>query len=427
MENGVLAWKGGANDASRSFSDLDERALSGALNYQLSLGSPARPSALKVGGSYRDVHRDASSRSYDIINQRLDLAERTLSPELLFDGRFAAGADTNFLIATSSFGGEYEADEQVAAGYAMYDFALTTRLRAIAGARVERAEITVTSVDAQGNDTIAPLRDTDFLPALSMVLKLSDAQNLRVSASRTLSRPEYRELSPIAYVETGEDVVTRGNPDLARALIENYDMRWEWYPGSAEVLSVGVFAKRFHDPVERLYLATTGAPTIGFANAAAANNYGVELDLRKNLGLLGALGQPFTAFTNVTAMRSRIRIDDPLSAATNPERPMVGQAPYVVNAGLNYASATGRWSATGLYNVVGRRISLAGVNPLPDTYVEPRHVLDLSLQFPVWNTLAGKLNAKNLLDSPFIEKTGQLTRRRYTSGRVFSLGLTWAP
>jgi outer membrane receptor protein involved in Fe transport len=265
------------------------------------------------------------------------------------------------------------------------------------------------------------------LPSLSLSWALSETQSLRVSATRTLSRPEYRELSPIAYADEGGDNELRGNPGLVRALIENYDVRWERYPSASEVLSVSLFAKRFHDPIERVYQATTGRPTIGFTNAKGATNYGIELDARKNLGLLGGWAQPFTAFANATAMQSRIEIGDELTAATNPNRAMVGQAPYVVNTGLTWTNLDGGVSATVLYNVVGKRIALAGVDPLPDTYEMPRHVLDLSLQLPVWAGVTARVNARNLLDAPYVEQTGSLVRRRYVTGRGVSVGLGWRP
>jgi TonB-dependent receptor len=330
-------------------------------------------------------------------------------------------------VRPSTFGGDYTADETLGAGYAMLEAGLGERVRLIAGARVESADITVNTLTAQLQDTVSRLRNTDVLPALNLTLKLTDAQNLRLSAAQTLSRPEYRELSPVAYVEIAANNEERGNPGLRRALIQNYDARWEWYPSSGEVLSVGAFAKRFDDPIERVYVATTGRPQIGFVNADAATNYGVELDVRKGLGFLGAAGEPFTLGANATFMRSRIRITDSLTAATNPNRPMVGQSPYVANASLGYVEPNGRFTATVLYNVFGKRITLAGVEPLPDTYERPRNVLDLALQLPLFGDVDARLNASNLLDAPYVERIGQLDRRSYRAGRVLSFGLNWRP
>ncbi|OGU08562.1 MAG: hypothetical protein A2W29_08445 [Gemmatimonadetes bacterium RBG_16_66_8] len=106
---------------------------------------------------------------------------------------------------------------------------------------------------------------------------------------------------------------------------------------------------------------------------------------------------------------------------------MVGQAPYVVNTGLGYSNGTGSCTATLLYNVVGRRIQEAATIGLPDAYDQPRQMLDLALRFPVLHTLAGKLDAKNILDAPIHVTQGDVTRLRYRTGRQFSLGLSWQP
>ena len=104
---------------------------------------------------------------------------------------------------------------------------------------------------------------------------------------------------------------------------------------------------------------------------------------------------------------------------------MVGQAPYVVNAGVTYASRHDGLSATALYNVIGRRIFAASLLPLPSVYEEERHVLDFSVRFPIMTGLSGKLDAKNVLDAPYEVTQGTVQREFYRAGRSLSLGLTW--
>jgi hypothetical protein len=161
-------------------------------------------------------------------------------------------------------------------------------------------------------------------------------------------------------------------------------------------------------------------------NAKGADNYGLELELRKALGLVWPALDRFVVFTNATVMRSEIEIgDQSLGTLTNTSRSMVGQAPYVVNAGLTYSAPGGRGSATALYNVVGRRVVAASLAPLPDVYEEARPSLDVSLRVPLARSLAARFDAKNVLDEPFEQRIGSVIRERYTSGRVFALGLSW--
>jgi outer membrane receptor protein involved in Fe transport len=223
----------------------------------------------------------------------------------------------------------------------------------------------------------------------------------------------------------GENML--GNPDLRRALIQNYDVRWEWYPQPTEVVSLALFAKRFDQPIERVYLATSGTRIVTFLNAEAGRTYGLELEARKNLRFLAPALLNFSGHFNATVMHSRITIGDGLTSKLNERRAMVGQAPYVVNTGLTYTSTGGAWSATMLYNVVGRRIVNASEAPLPDNYEEARHMVDLSLRAPLFSGLRARLDLRNLLDEPFQVTQGTVVRDYYRSGRSMSVGLTWQP
>jgi outer membrane receptor protein involved in Fe transport len=255
---------------------------------------------------------------------------------------------------------------------------------------------------------------------------LSDPHQIRVAASRTLARPEYRELSPILNRDVLGGQGFRGDTSLVRTLISNFDVRWEWYPNPGEMLSVALFAKHHDRPIEKVEVPTSGTSVLSFINAESAENFGVELEVRKELGNFAEFLNPLSVFGNLTLMTSEIRLGESAAAsATNSNRPLAGQAPYIVNAGITYASNDSRASATVLYNRVGKRITAAGPNPLPDVYEMPRDVIDLSLRLPLFGSLGAKLDVKNLLDSPVEQRQGAVTRLRYTTGRVATLGLAW--
>lgn len=420
------AWYGSSNEAAvRTFGELDERSDEGRLDYIWTLGDTYEPHRLKVGGLVRSAGRDASNFAYSISAPgTLTREQREAPPEEIFE-TFTQPGSTTFSLTSLGQGGSYEANESVYAGYGMMEYAVGERVRLVGGARVERSEVEVRSLSTNRDTAVAAPSYTDVLPALAAHVRLTEDQNLRLSASRTLSRPEYRELSPILYREVlgGENVF--GNAELRRALIENYDVRWEWYPSPGEVISLGAFAKRFHDPIERVYVASSGTALVTFVNADEARNHGVEAEMRTDLGRFVDWLEPFTAFTNVTLMRSEIRIGSGLASRTNDERPMVGQAPYVVNAGVIYSSRGGGTSATLLYNVVGERIESAAQAPLPDIYEKARHVLDFSLRVGLARGVAAKFDARNLLDQPYEVTQGDIVRESYETGRGYSFGLSW--
>jgi len=420
------AWYGGSNEAAvRTFGELHERAWEGSGDWQWMLGRGARAHRLKVGGLFRSVERDADNRSFSISAPgTLSREQREATPEEIFDGRFTGTGQSLLNITSLSAGGSYDARDRLSAGYGLLELYLTPDLRLVGGARVERSEVTVHATPTFGDPVTANPTYTDVLPSLALNWAVSDQQNLRLSVSRTLSRPEYREIAPILYRNVLGDEEVRGNEDLRRTLIDNLDLRWELYPASGEVLSVALFAKRFTDPVERVYLATSGTPIVTFVNADAARNYGVEVEARRELGFLSPRLDRFAFFTNATVMKSRIDIGTDISSQTNSRRPMVGQSPYVVNAGLTYSGEERGMSATLLYNVAGKRIVSAAERPLPDSYEMPRSVLDFSLRVPLRRAVDLKVDAENLLDSPFEVRQGDLVRERYRTGRSLGFGVT---
>jgi outer membrane receptor protein involved in Fe transport len=219
-----------------------------------------------------------------------------------------------------------------------------------------------------------------------------------------------------------------GNAELRRALIENYDLRWETYPSRGEVMSVALFSKRFRDPIERVILPATGAPVLSFRNARSATNYGVELEMRRRLGFIAAPLDAVTVGTNATLVRSEVDFGgtDAASSATSQKRALLGQAPYVVNLSLIY-EAPGQASATILLNAIGERITEVGLAGIPDAYEQPRTSFDITLEHPVRGTGKLRLQAENLLDARSEIRQGSVTRSSYRTGRSYSLGYSFEP
>ena len=414
--------------ARRSYFDLAERNLVFQANDQVAIGDAATGNSVKFGGQVRTTTRTSLAPSYSLITPGLTQTQLSQSPESIFAPSNACDACNNFSIQPIGQAGSYDAQDQLVAGYGMMDWGLGRNVRLIAGARVENANIEVNTVTQGGSRYTATVRNTDVLPSLALNARLDERQSLRLSASQTLARPEYRELSPVQFRDVLGGLSVAGNPNLKRTLIQNVDVRWEFFPSGGEIVSVGAFFKNFSNPIERVEQPSSGGATALFTNAAGAKTYGVELELRKELGGLADALEGLTAFSNVTVMRSSIDVTAAGNGnLTNPNRPMVGQAPYVLNAGVTWASRTEKASATLLYNVVGRRISSAGLVPMPDVYEEARHVIDVSLRLPVTNAIDARLDAKNLLDAEYRFTQASLVREGYRAGRVFSIGLAWKP
>ena len=426
----TLRWLATGNGgAVRTFSSLSEHSVESKGDYQWNFSDLGRDHTLKIGGLARQTTRDADTRAYSISAPGAGDSVTTLDAEQIFDGRFTRPGYSVFTISPLAQGGSYDAHDHLAAGYAMFELGLSDRARFIGGARYEHDQLTVNALSTLGNPLVIHKNWGDVLPSAALNFQMTDVQQLRFSVSRTLARPEYREIAPIETrdVLNGDDVL--GNDELQRTSIVNGDARWEWYPRSGEVLSFGVFAKQFDHPVERVYQAAgSGTRVVFYTNALRATNYGAELEARKNLGFIAPFLVRFEGFTNVTVMESRIHLgEDTRASATNTSRRMVGQAPYVLNGGLTYLAQGNSTSATLLFNRVGPRIYAAGDRPLPDVIEQPRNVLDLSIRLPVAGAFSARIDAKNLLDSPYFVQQGTVTRERYRTGQIVQAGLVWRP
>ena len=156
----------------------------------------------------------------------------------------------------------------------------------VAGFRIENSNQNLTAPLSQV-DTLNINNDyNDLLPSINLTYLLNENINLRAAYGITLARPEFRELAPFSYFDFIDNELVQGNPNLTRTLINNYDLRFELYPGAGELLAVGLFYKRFRDPIEETLQASANEPIRSFENAKSATNYGVEIELRKSLGFI---------------------------------------------------------------------------------------------------------------------------------------------
>ena len=232
----------------------------------------------------------------------------------------------------------------------------------------------------------------------------------------------------------------QGNPDLRPCYTDNVDLRYEFYPTEGEQISVAAFYKHFDNPIEWTYTVAGGTDLVySFQNAKGAYSYGLELDVRKRLDLIGL--PDFTLVCNGSLIKSRVQFAD---RRLQKNRPMQGQSPYLINLGLFYSHKA--WNATALYNRIGKRLIGVGrslgstgdqtVN-IPDSYEMPRNSLDLGFSYTL-KSFTFKVGCKDILGEHVLFKqfndvqlpTGEHKKveeitRRYLPGRTFSLGVSW--
>ena len=383
----------------------------------------------KVGGTV--VLRD---REYDTVRLTLraptSLSDdmRRRSPEEIWSAENLNADDGWILEDTTQPTDAYTAEQEIEAGYAMATVPVTANIELTAGARIERSRQRVDTFapfDPEMSPLATELDNTDVLPSAAGRWNLTEELVLRAGYGRTVSRPDFRELSPTSF----RDVLTAtryvGNPDLERAVIDNADARMEYYFSSDELVSVGGFYKRFRNPIEQVNRSDTER-TVSWDNAGKATNYGVEVEARRRLGFIhDVMAKAFVA-SNVAFIKSEVNLGADAGVSTSKDRALQGQSPYVVNAQLGYDdSRRSGVTAVVLYNVFGRRIRGVGRYGTPDIFEEPYHQLDFVYGQKLGEHWEVKLKAKNLLDRDVEFHQGDEISRRYKVGRFFGLSVGW--
>ena len=338
----------------------------------------------------------------------------------------------NYMQDVSELAGSYEGDQNMWAGYAMADLPLNRRLRLITGARMEVTRMKVQSQDT--TQTPGRLHTEDLLPSVNLVYQLGTDTNLRASYGRTLARPTFRELAPYASFDFVGDFTLIGNKDLKRTLVNNYDLRWEWFGNPGELLALSLFLKNFTDPIERAILTDNGE--IQFQNVHTARVAGLEMEMHQGLARLSPALRSFFAGANLSLIHSRVSIPAnellvrrSLDPKTGDSRALQGQSPYLLNLDLSYDDL-GRGLTAGLYyNLFGRRLAEVSLGGTPDVFEQPRGSLQFTVSKSINHLYRLKFSAANLLDAPFEAsyrfKGRDFTASHYRSGRSYSVGLAF--
>ncbi|HUR11593.1 MAG TPA: TonB-dependent receptor, partial [Flavitalea sp.] len=373
------------DDTRRYHSNLRDHGLSinGSLNIPFTaLGQKQN---FKIGGSGLLRFRDFKSRIFRYVESNgtdFDNSLHTLPYDQIFN---KANINPNGFVLEEFTNNQdkYFAVSALDAGYLMFDNKITDALRVIWGARLEFFEQFLHTKDLSAKRIIINTEDWSVLPSVNITYTLNDQNVLRLSASQTVSRPEFREIAPFQFYDYESTFGITGNTDLKMTDIYNFDARYEWYPAAGEAITVGGFYKRFVNPIE-FRLGSGSVLTrrnYSFENAKDANTYGIEFEARKNLKFLGGntdLLSNFSVFSNFTYIFSQVTFNDEfLGKTVSADRPVQGQSPYLVNGGLQYSSNKTGLNGTILYNRVGNRLTLVGYNSLgfPDVYENPRDII----------------------------------------------------
>jgi outer membrane receptor protein involved in Fe transport len=428
-------WLEKSQSGERFYSSLEQLDAGGVLDLRFPLWSQAWAD---VGLHFRNTSRSFLNRRFRMMQDPRNMDQEAYQADIeeLF-GPQGIGTLTR-IQEFSRPDDSYVAEQRYYAAYAMLETPIAGPLSLTGGARFEAfeqriasqspipAENTMPTEEVRGTDRT----DADVLPAANLRLELTEGMVLRAAYGMTVARPQIRELAPYQYYDFIRDRNVQGNPDLARTLIQNADLRWEWFFGTGEILAFSLFYKYFDQPIELLIRNQQNYDS-QFINASQAHNLGGEAELRFNFRRFAPELSILTFEANVAVVWSTVQLPTELAGAVRSERPLYGQAPYVANLSLHLDEPASGLRASVVYNLTGPRLTDVGTRVgdviLPDIYRQPFHSLDLVLTWRVDDHLRLRLKLQNLLfqEELFVQGTDFLVAR-FEPGMSGSLGLTYS-
>lgn len=392
-------------NAGRSFSELDEQVYTGRIDHEHTVLENEDRWSLKLrGGVYTELKERTFSMRWMSFTRTAGFQNSLTSLPLdeLFGASNINPVNGVKLNEGTNASDKYDARNTLLAGY-LGGTAVYRRVWTVSGgARLEYNRQELNSARYSGRPVKVDNPVLAVLPSVNLSYAIGEKQKVRAAYSNTLNRPEFRELAPFSYYDFTFNNILFGNDSLRTAFITNAEVRWELYPSLNEVVSFGVFYKGFTDPIEMYFLpgaGSGGTRNFTFNNAASATSYGAEVELRRSLSSVithGALNR-VGVLLNAAWIRTTIDLGgDAVGQST--ERPLMGQSPYVVNAGLYYTDNDRGLQCNVLYNVIGPRLFAVGTFGSPDIYEVPRNVIDVTATKNLGKRFELKLSVQDLLN-----------------------------
>ena len=410
QQNGTIPTAAGNMFWSKS----KENIISANYDYSIPVKFGKIENEIKFGGWHQFRDREFTSRNlgfsqYKPNGSSFDSQLLLLDPNDIFSqqnmGLLSNGQGGFKLEEATKVSDNYSASSFLNAGFLMTDSKIG-KLRIVGGLRVESYNQKFNYIEFGSNlEKRVDTTVVDLLPSINIIYSLSDKMKVRTSYYRTVSRPEFRELAPFNFYNFVIDNITSGNPNLKRATIDNFDVRWEMYPGKGQIVSVSGFYKSFNNPIELINrTGTSGAPELYFTNVNKVTNIGGEVEFRLNLGTFtkvkNKLLDNLTVYSNASIIKSVVDMSHFVGSGS--DRPLQGQSPYIINTGLFYTTPKKDLTATISYNVIGQRIYIVGNVQEPSVWENGRNVIDIQVSKKIGDKIELKLNVKDLLAQDLI-------------------------
>lgn len=444
----------------RLFIDLEEHITTGEVSLNTGLYIHNFRPKIKFGVYTENKHRDFNIRAFGVLRAGIpahfdfSILRQPLD-SVYHDSnfRFYNPEDPNSKAGIKLYEDTrpeylYTANNNLLASYIGLNIPVYQKLSVYTGVRAEKmrqelewmSEFPTENIEAKYLSTV---RDTLlFFPSINITYNFNDKNLLRLAYGKSVNRYEFREIAPYGFYDFELSATVYGNDSLKNAFIDNFDFRYEWYPSPSEMITIGAFYKKFINPIEmNLFPASNGWDFV-YSNAVDAYSLGAEIDIRKSFVTWSERSnflyhfRDFTLIMNASLIKSKVTSDD--DYLRDKQRPMFGQSPYVINAGVYYSNPDIKFSASLLYNVIGPRIAVVGTPTIPNIYELPRNLIDLTFTKNFGEHIEIKGGIKDILNQPvklvqyvkFLqEDMTQTTRtqivREYKQGTSYMIGISY--
>jgi outer membrane receptor for ferrienterochelin and colicin len=412
-----------------------ENIISASINFEQKFMFGNFAPSLKIGSLVEKKSREFNARNIGVINRSLetDFLNNPDLNDIFSNGNYS---DTLLSIAENTNKTDsYVASNELMAGYMSLNIPITKKVNIFCGIRGENNIMKLNTYDISGDKINIDNNKIYFKPSANISYKFTQKFLARVAYFSSVNRPEFREIAPYNYYDYTERASYQGEPALKDAIVQNADLRFEYYPTDGETYSIAFFYKHFANPIELKY---NGAGQSGlsyiFGNANAAESKGIEIEIRRNLDFVSVL-KNYSIVFNGSLINSEVIFP---KGSNSYNRPMYGQSPYIINAGIYYQKPEWGLTFNAMYNIIGERIVIVGVknqnsiDDIPDYYEQPRNLLDISVTKKLGKRFDLKAGIKDIFHNPAkitqtFENNGlkkELVFKEINAGTIFSLGIS---
>jgi TonB-dependent receptor len=440
---------GQSGNANVTYSYLNEDLWSGGLDLSVKITPDI---SATIGYAYSETTRRVERRSFLFTApSTFPTAVALLRPDFLLQPDVIDFYDIE-LIDTDPLNPIFDARLLTNAGYGQVQAFLTPELSLNVGVRYEAAKQSVETVQAFSDQPISnattQLSNAYWLPAATLTWDINDQMKFRVSGSKTIARPQFRELIFQSFYDPDSNRSYRGNPFLTDSQLYNAEARYEWYFDRDQRVTLAGFFKRIDNPIEAFLITNQTGFITSFANAPKADLYGAELETQKYFDLSGLTEGGFfstrraVVIANYTYTKSDISVAEGDSVAVfaasstraldffTDGSPLTGQSDHLVNLQFGLEDTERLSQQTILLSYASERVTSRGGSGQPDVKERPGFQLDFVARegFTVWGKEAElKFEVRNLTDTKYQEfqESGEniVFYNRYDQGISASLGV----